>query len=98
MIKRQNIKNSEQVKITFVQPHDPAQPRISVVGDFNDWEPGASPLIKRSNNTRSVTVTLEAGRRYAFRYYQEDGRWFNDEAADEYVKNEHGGENCVVIT
>ena len=43
-----------------------------------------------------ATVTVAAGRRYEFRYRTADGRWFNDEEADDYVVNEYGGVNCVV--
>ena len=97
MLKRQKVKGSNLVKVTFVIPDDPAQPRVSVVGDFNNWQPGADTLVKRSNNTRSVAVELKPGKRYAFRYYTEDGEWFNEEDADAYETNEHGTENCVVI-
>lgn len=96
MIKREVLKD-KKVKVTFVQPHDPAQPRISVVGDFNSWDPNATPLVKRNNNTRSASVTLDGGKRYAFRYYAEDGAWFNDEAADAYEASEHGSPNCILV-
>jgi 1,4-alpha-glucan branching enzyme len=98
MLKREVTKNKKQVKITFVVPDNPEHARISVVGDFNDWDPEANKLIRRSNNTRSVSVVLDVGKQYAFRYRTEDDQWFNDEAADAYVVNEHGTENGVVIT
>ncbi|HVM14479.1 MAG TPA: isoamylase early set domain-containing protein [Egibacteraceae bacterium] len=68
---------------------------VSVVGDFNDWTPGVTPLrVHRGDLTASVTV--DAGRRYAFRYLGEDGRWFNDEDAPGYEENGFGGTNAVV--
>ncbi len=98
MLKRQQVKGGDQTKVAFVVPHDPEQGRVYVVGDFNDWQMGANLLIKRSNNTRSASVVLDPGRRYAFRYCTEDGEWFNDEGADGYETNELGSENCIVIT
>ncbi len=98
MLKRQSPKGSDQVKVTFVIPHDPNQGRVYVAGDFNDWNSSDLLLIKRSNNTRSASVTLAAGKRYAFRYCTEEGEWFNDEAADAYEPSEHGSENCIIIT
>lgn len=98
MLKREPIKNSQQVKVTFVIPHDASQGRVSVVGDFNNWDPTATPLVKRANNTRSASVTLDAGQRYRFRYRTADDAWFNDEAADAYEASEHGSENCVLLT
>ena len=98
MIKQDTLRNKKQVKVTFVQPHDPAQEAVSVVGDFNDWDPNETKLVKRNNGTRSASITVDTGKKYRFRYYCADGTWFNDEAADEYEVSEHGSENCVVLT
>ncbi|MCB0085645.1 MAG: isoamylase early set domain-containing protein [Caldilineaceae bacterium] len=96
MLKKQNMNKEKKVKVTFVVAGN--TDNVSVVGDFNQWDPSADPLKKRSNGTRSASVVLEPNQRYAFRYYKECGEWFNDEAADEYVVNDHGGEDCVVTT
>jgi nuclear transport factor 2 (NTF2) superfamily protein len=45
---------------------------------------------------RSVTITLTAGRRYAFRYRKENGEWFNDDGADAFEPNEWGDVNSIV--
>lgn len=97
MVKQDTLKN-KTVKVTFIQPHDPDQPTISVVGDFNDWDPSKTKLVKRNNGTRSAAVTVDSGKQYRFRYYTADGEWFNDEAADGYEPSEHGTENCLVLT
>lgn len=98
MLKRETTKKGEEIKVTFVVPDDPEKPRISVVGDFNGWDPEANKLVRRSNNTRSVSVLLKAGKEYAFRYRTADGQWFNDEAADDYMENEHGTQNSIIRT
>ena len=96
MIKREVVKKTNQVKLTFVQPYDETKSRIYVLGDFNEWTPKVHPLIKRTNGTMSTSITLDPGQRVRFRYYTEDGNWFNDEAADRYEPGEHGSENCVI--
>ncbi len=96
MLKREILKKEGQVKVTFVIPHNPEQPRVWVVGDFNGWDPTATPLVKRANNTRSASVALKPGR-YAFRYYTADGEWFNDADADAFEVNEHGTHNAIVV-
>lgn len=98
MIKRETAKKGNQVKVTFVVPDNPDLPRISVVGDFNDWDPNAHKLMRRSNKTRSVSLLLDTGSQYAFRYCTDAGEWFNDEAADGYADNEHGTQNSLLIT
>jgi hypothetical protein len=41
-------------------------------------------------------VRVAPGRRYAFRYLAEGGRWFNDDAADDYQPNAFGGSDSVL--
>ncbi|MGC9357402.1 MAG: isoamylase early set domain-containing protein [Anaerolineae bacterium] len=96
MLKRKGFRDSDKVKVTFVLPDD--APRASVVGDFNDWDPNANPLIRRSNHTYSTSVILEPGKRYAFRYRTLDGEWFNEEGADAQEPNEFGEVNSIIIT
>ena len=62
---------------------------MSVVGDFNGWDPFAHPLRRRSNGTRSATVTVATGRTLHFRYLAEGGMWFDDEAVPR--KDAQGG-------
>jgi len=69
------------VRITFALPADEPGGPVSVVGDFNDWDPFAHPLRRRTNGTRSAAVTVPAGTRVRFRYLAEGGIWFNDETA-----------------
>ena len=98
MIRKQPIKKTNQVKVTFVLPADHPHADSSVVGEFNDWDPTANPLRKRSNNTYSAAVVLDAGKRYAFRYIHNGETYFNDEAADAYEPSGFGTENSVVTT
>lgn len=68
--------------VTFILPQEDPQGRVSVVGDFNDWTPGVHTLVKRSNGTRSVKISLDKGESYRFRYLGENGLWFDDPHAD----------------
>lgn len=86
------------VKVTFSLPLSEAPAAVAVVGDFNGWDPGAHPLRKRSNGTRSATVDLEPGRAYHFKYLDEAGTWFNDPAAHGHEQNEYGETNSIVRT
>lgn len=77
------------VRVTFALPRDTPNGAVSVVGDFNDWDPFAHPLRRRANGTRSATVTVTAGRTLHFRYLAEGGIWFDDEAVPR--KDAQGG-------
>jgi 1,4-alpha-glucan branching enzyme len=78
---RREVKAGE-LRVTFVLPQEEPPGRVSVVGDFNGWTPGAHTLAKRSNGTRSVKVAVTPGASYRFRYLGENGRWFDDPDAD----------------
>jgi 1,4-alpha-glucan branching enzyme len=96
MIKRSNGKDG--IKLTFtLSLADTPQP-VSVLGDFNEWDPHAHPLKKRTNGTRSATVVVPPGNAFAFKYLAEGGTWFNDVEADEHVTNEYGEVNSIVRT
>ncbi len=98
MIKQTPVKGSDKVKVNFVLPKDAAPGKVSVVGEFNDWDPFVHPLKPRSNGTKSVSVTLPVSQRFAFKYLDENGQWLDDDAASEYVDNGVGGVNSVVRT
>jgi 1,4-alpha-glucan branching enzyme len=98
VIKQTPVKGSSKVKVNFVLPKDSAPGKVSVVGDFNGWDPYVHPLKPRSNGTKSVTVTLPVSQRFAFKYLDENGQWLDDDAASEYVDNGVGGVNSVVHT
>jgi 1,4-alpha-glucan branching enzyme len=94
MIKTAKSKTADQVKVSFVLPAD--TPPVSVVGEFNDWDPYAHPMRKRSNGTRSVTVELPAGESYRFRYLGDGGEWL-DEPDTDHAPNDHGSEDNIII-
>ena len=83
MIKTTKPGRDGTVRITFALPADEPAGPVSVVGDFNDWNPHAHPLRKRSNGARSAVVTIPAGTTLHFRYLAEGGIWFDDETVSE---------------
>ena len=68
----------KKAKVTFVVDAEQCDEPVSVVGDFNDWDPHATPLQKRNNGTRSAVVKLKTGQSYTFKYLGEGGNWFCD--------------------
>lgn len=66
--------------VTFALAQDdlPGTGKASVVGNFNEWEPGRHELRRRSNGTLSTTVEVAEGTTLTFRYLGDQGVWFND--------------------
>ena len=97
MIRKTATEDPDVVRVSFSLPVEYHE-EVFLVGDFNDWaEPGV-PLAVNGDNQLTAVVSLRAGQRYAFRYRTGDGRWFNDEGADDYEDNEFGGSNGVILT
>jgi len=84
--------------VTFVLPKDAALEAgsVCVLGEFNNWSPDAHPLVKREDGDFVVTLELEAGRAYRFRYVIDGWKYENDWFADRYEPNPYGGEDSVV--
>ena len=82
MIRRSRVAKTDNIKVTFALPQDQPSGSVSVVGYFNDWTPGTHVLAKRTNGTRSVSVTIPKGTSVRFRYLGEGGHWFDDPEAD----------------
>lgn len=97
MITKTPAKKGNTTKVTFELPPEVAGEQVNLCGDFNDWASDATPMTRRKDGRFTVTLTLEQGRAYAYRYLI-DGRWENDGSADEYIDNNHGSKNSVVLT
>ena len=84
------------VQVTFeVDPAVHAQ-RANLCGEFNEWSNDAHPMQRRDDGGFTLTLELEPGRAYRFRYLLDGERWENDWAADDYVPNEYGGDDSLV--
>lgn len=95
MLKKKFFKSNEECEVTFEFETHTAQ-EVVLVGEFNGWEPVAMKQAK--NGPFLAKVRLPKDGRYQFRYLVNGQNWNNDEAADAYWPNEHGGENSVVFT
>ena len=93
MIKTSKPGRDGTVRVTFALPIDDPGGAVSVVGNFNDWNPYTHPLRRRANQTRSAAVTVRAGSTLHFRYLGEDGVWFDDET----VTVQHGRDALITV-
>ncbi|MGC5015415.1 isoamylase early set domain-containing protein [Streptosporangium sp. DT93] len=89
MIKRGKPTKNGQVKLTFTITENPGHGGVSLVGDFNDWDPYAHPMERRENGAYQVSVVVPARKPIRFRYLADGGVWFDDADADHH--DEHGG-------
>jgi 1,4-alpha-glucan branching enzyme len=99
-IKKEYLKSKKVCKVTFRLPRiaAPGASSVFIVGDFNEWNIYANPMKKLKKGDFTVTLNLEPGREYQFRYLIDGSTWENDWNADKYVKSPFGdSENSVII-
>jgi 1,4-alpha-glucan branching enzyme len=99
MITKRSARDPQKVLVTFELPPEIWADQVFLVGDFNDWSKTTHPMLPhREDGTWYITLELERGKAYQFRYLVNGNEWHNDWKADDYVPNPFGGTNSVVLT
>ena len=98
-IKKSFLKTKPQANVTFELPAEAAEgaSKVTLVGEFNDWNETATELKKLKSGIFKTTLKLETGKEYQFRYLIDGEKWENDWAADKYVANEVSFEENSVV-
>ncbi|MGM9992923.1 MAG: isoamylase early set domain-containing protein [Candidatus Bruticola sp.] len=107
-ITKNNTKTDRKSRVTFKLSTDKAGEfnarKVVVVGDFDfcHWDASKGKEMKLlKDGSFSITITLEVGKSYQFKYLINPGdpdcRWENDEAPDKWVTDESGNSNSLVI-
>ena len=68
--------------------------RVTIVGDFNDWDPQATPLARLSGNAWGVMVKLPPGR-YRYSFVLDGSRWIADPGAPRAADDDFGSQSSV---
>lgn len=94
-IKKQFIKTKPVCKVTFSVADNGAK-KVSVIGDFNNWNPKEGELSKLKNGTFKGVFELAKDASYEFKYLV-DENFINEPEADSYRWNDFAGsENSVL--
>ncbi len=98
MIRKQPLPDGK-IAVTFELPAGIWADAIHLVGDFNNWDRTSLPLKQRKHDGAwEITLTLDAGREYQFRYLVNGTDWQNDWQADRYAPSPYNSDNSVVRT
>ncbi len=83
-------------QVVFVYSPTSAVKTVSLVGDFNGWDPGARRMARYPRDgTYRARVSLAPGR-YEYKFVV-DGEWVADAEAGEQTANPYGTQNSVVV-
>jgi hypothetical protein len=73
----------------------PQATRVSLVGDFNNWDPAATPLARGTAGRWEAVVPLTPGR-YQFTFVVDGSRWVRDPALPQAVGDDFGQPTSVI--
>ena len=69
---------------------------VAIVGDFNDWEEGGSPLRRVSEpGVWAITIPLAPGR-YHYTFVVDGTKWVADPLAPRTLEDDFGRPNSVI--
>jgi hypothetical protein len=68
---------------------------VAIVGDFNDWEEGGSPLRRVSEKVWAITIPLAPGR-YHYTFVVDGTTWVADPLAPRTLEDDFGRPNSVI--
>jgi len=97
MLVKNYTKTKKKCRVTFKYPNQEHADSAMLAGTFNSWSTSDTPMKKLKDGSFSVTLSLEAGQSYPFRYILDGTAWVNDPEADHYEANEHGESNSVLV-
>jgi 1,4-alpha-glucan branching enzyme len=96
MLKKSYSTTGRSCRVTFYLPKEVIAERVALCGEFNNWNPDVHPMRKKKDGTYYVSLNLDAGRSYRYRFLIDGERWENDWTAEEYRSNEFGGDDSVI--
>jgi len=100
-LKKKYLKANNVCKVTFRLPKEAAESAetVNLVGDFNGWDKKAHAMKRLKNGDFTITIDLDSGRTYEFRYLIDGELWENDWSADRYNPSQYSYcDNSVVET
>ncbi len=74
----------------------PRATRVSLVGDFNDWDPTRTPMDRTGSEALWTAVVPLAPGRYHYAFFVDGSRWLADPSAPVARDEDYGAPSSVV--
>ncbi len=96
MLKKSYSKTGKSCRVTFKTDVLTDTDQVALLGDFNAWDPKTHCLKARKDGSFSLTLSLDAGQDYRFRYLMDGSTWTNEAEADQLVPNQFGTSDSLI--
>ncbi len=73
-------KASDKIRVTFTMTAQDCVDALYLVGWFSEWNEAVYRMERAAGNEWTLTLELEPGCEYLYRYRTLDGRWLSDPA------------------
>ena len=75
----------------------PTARSVSVVGDWNAWDPGTHRLVDSDGDGKwEITIHVERGGEYRYQFIVDEENWISDPAAPLQIQDGFGGTNSIL--
>lgn len=74
----------------------PGASDVSLIGEFNNWEPGATPMVRSSGGVWRATVVLDPGT-YSYKFLVDRKRRIADPSSEDSVPDGFGGVSSLIV-
>ena len=97
-IKKQFLKSKPVCKVSFRVSKELANgaTKVNIAGEFNHWSETSDEMNALKDGSFSLSLDLETGCTYQFRYLLDGSTWINDDAADYYQDSGFNSQNSVI--
>ena len=85
----------ENGRLVFLY-HDDEASSVSLVGDFNSWSTGLTPLMKAESGLWFAEIEAPKAGSYQYKFIVDGSRWLEDPSNGMKVPDNYGGLNSVL--
>jgi len=96
-IQKSKKRKNSKVWVTFAMPAIDGCSCLYLVGRFNVWNESVYRMQHTEDGTWSLTLELESGREFQYRFRNSDGTWLNDPSAP-HALDPFGSEISIIST
>jgi hypothetical protein len=90
------VPSTREVRLVQFVLTAPKASRVAVVGDFNDWDPSATPLARSDGGSWIAAIPVSPGR-HVYAFIVDGDRWVSDPASPLAPEDDFGIRNSVIV-
>jgi len=90
------VPTTREVRLVQFVLSAPKASQVTVVGDFNQWDPAATPMVRREGGAWTAAIPVAPGR-HVYAFIVDGDRWVADPAAPMAPEDGFGIRNSVIV-